>query len=102
MSSIFQQAISDLFKDENFLESFTIDEVTVPCVCSPILDGVIYSEAGLEKEADFTLDVELPLSVEIKVNDKLAFRGKTYKVSLLTTDSANASMKIHLLDPSQR
>ena len=98
----FQQAISDIFKDENFLESFTYNDVTVPCVCSPIIDGLVYSEAGLEKEADFTLDVQLPLSIELKVNDKLTFRGKTYKISLLTTDSANTSLKIHLLDLSQR
>jgi len=98
----FKQAVSIIFKDENFLEEFVINTVNVPCICSAIEDGVIYSDAGLENSADFTLDVQLPALTEIKINDVISFRGKQYKISHLTTDSANASMKLHLEDLTQR
>lgn len=65
-------------------------------------DGILYTEAGLENEADFTLDFKLPLIPTPKINDKLEFRGVTYKIASITTDSANTSVKIHLLDLTQR
>ena len=58
--------------------------------------GVAYSDAGLVEEEDFTLKVKFPIPFAISRGMKCVFRGTEYKVLMTETDSANASLTIHL------
>ena len=99
--SIFDRAINDIFKCADFLESCVIGDTVYDCICSALEEGAIYSEAGLVEDENFTLDIKLPVVKIPKKGDAVIFRDEKYKVSLVTTDSANASIKVHLRSTSQ-
>lgn len=99
--SIFDRAINDIFKSTDFLETCIIDGIQYECICSALEDGIVYSEAGLVNDVNFTLDIKLPLQKMPKKGAYVKFRCANYKVSFITTDSANASIKVHLISTSQ-
>ena len=51
---------------------------------------------GSVDDVDFTLDLKLPLNKMPSRGQTVKFRDKTYKLSNVTYDSANASIKLHL------
>lgn len=92
--NIFQKFMDDVFSNEHFLEECFFENINYKCIVSPISEGIVFGDSGLENEEMFTLDIKLPMHKIPKKNDKVKFRGKMYKVSdTATTDSANTSVK---------
>lgn len=94
--TIFHSAINDIFNSTDFLEECLIDNVMYVCIQSAIADSVVYGEIGAVDDVDFTLDIKLPLAKMPTRGQKVKFRGLLYKISNVTYDSANASIKLHL------
>ena len=99
--SLFDRAISDIFKCPDFLEGCIIDGLVYACICSALDENIIYSDAGRVDDEAFTLDLKLPLQKKPKIGSLVKFRGEDYKVSYIDTDSANASIKLHLQSTSK-
>ena len=97
MQNPFQKMINDIFSVEDFLEDVFIESIHYKCIVSPIVDNVTFSEVGVESEENFTLDIKLPISKMPKKNDKVKFRDENYKINFIERDSANTSIKIHIV-----
>ena len=97
MQNPFQKMMSDIFQCSEFLEDVFIESIHYKCIVSPIVDNVTFSEVGVESEENFTLDIKLPVSKMPKKNDKVKFRDEWYKISFIETDSANTSLKLHIV-----
>ena len=97
MQNPFQKMMSDIFSVEDFLEDCFIEGQHYKCITSPIVDNVTFSEVGVESEENFTLDLKLPVSHKLKKNDKVKFRDEWYKINFIEKDSANTSIKIHIV-----
>ena len=93
----FQKMINDIFSVEDFLEDVFIESIHYKCIVSPIVDNVTFSEVGAESEESFTLDLRLPISKIPKKNDKVKFRDENYKINFIERDSANTSLKLHIV-----
>ena len=93
----FQKMMNDIFSNKDFLEQCLIEDTYYECITSPIEDAIAYTETGVESEENFTLDLKLPLIPMPNKGDKVTFREKLYKISDITVDSANTSVKIHLI-----
>lgn len=94
----FEKLMKDIFSNKDFLEECKIENRSYSCICSAYqTGGVSYTDAGMESEQNFSLDIKLPIDRYPKINDKLTFREKKYKISNITTDSANQSIKIYLI-----
>ena len=101
MENPFQKMMSDIFQCSEFLEDVFIESIHYKCIVSPIVDNVTFSEVGVESEENFTLDLKLPISKIPKKNDKVKFRDEWYKINFIEKDSANTSIKIHLVSLSK-
>ena len=99
--SIFETAINDIFKIQDFLDTFSVNGVNIPCIVSPITEEISYSEIGLVNEANFTLDIEYSYVDQVPVESKITFKGKSYRVNSVVTDSSFTSAKLHLEDLSR-
>ena len=97
MENPFQKMMSDIFSVEDFLEDVFIESIHYKCIVSPIIDNVSFGEAGLVDEEDFTIDIKLPISKMPKKNDKVKFRDENYKINFIERDSANTSLKLHIV-----
>ena len=97
MQNPFQKMMSDIFSVEDFLEDVFIESIHYKCIVSPIVDNISFSDAGLVDEENFTLDLKLPISKMPKKNDKVKFRDENYKINFIERDSANTSIKIHIV-----
>ena len=97
MQNPFQKMIEDIFNCEDFLEDCFIESIHYKCIVSPIVDNVTFSEVGVESEENFTLDIKLPVSKMPKKNDKVKFRDENYKINFIEKDSANTSLKLHIV-----
>ena len=97
MQNPFQKMIEDIFNCEDFLEDVFIESIHYKCIVSPIVDNVTFSEVGVESEENFTLDIKLPISKMPKKNDKVKFRDENYKINFIERDSANTSLKLHIV-----
>ena len=97
MQNPFQKMMSDIFQCSEFLEDVFIESIHYKCIVSPIVDNVTFSEVGVESEENFTLDILLPVSKMPKKNEKVKFRDNWYKISFIETDSANTSLKLHIV-----
>lgn len=93
----FQKMMEDIYKCDDFLEDCLIGNTPYKCITSPIVDNVSFSEVGAVDEENFTLDIKLPVRKNPKQNDKVKFRDKWYKIGFIETDSANTSIKIHII-----
>lgn len=99
---IFKNMISELFQNEEFTEPVYIEGRQYKCICSPINNGVMFTQAGMVDDCNFVLDIEIATTDRLpEQNDKVIFRQKQYKVSHTETDSANASMKLYLISLSK-
>ena len=101
MQNPFQKMINDIFSVEDFLEDCFIESIHYKCIVSPIIDNVSFGEAGLVDEEDFTIDIKLPISKMPKKNDKVKFRDENYKINFIERDSANTSLKLHIVSLSK-
>ena len=101
MQNPFQKMMEDIFTCEDFLEDCFIEGRHYKCITSPIVDNVTFSEVGVESEENFTLDIKLPVSHMPKKNEKVKFRDEWFKINFIETDSANTSIKIHLVSLSK-
>ena len=97
MQNPFQKMMSDIFQCSEFLEDVFIEGLHYKCITSPIVDNISFADTGLESEENFTLDIKLPVSKMPKKNDKVKFRDENYKINFIETDSANTSLKIHIV-----
>lgn len=97
MQNPFQKMMSDIFSVEDFLEDCFIESIHYKCIVSPIVDNVTFSEVGVESEENFTLDIKLPISKMPKKNEKVKFRDEWYKINFIEKDSANTSLKLHIV-----
>ena len=97
MQNPFQKMMSDIFNCEDFLEDVFIESIHYKCIVSPITDNISFSEVGVESEENFTIDIKLPVSRMPKKNDKVKFRDENYKINFIEKDSANTSIKIHIV-----
>lgn len=97
MQNPFQKMMSDIFSVEDFLEDCFIESIHYKCIVSPITDNISFSEVGVESEENFTLDLKLPISKIPKKNEKVKFRDEWYKINFIEKDSANTSLKLHLV-----
>ena len=97
MQNPFQKMMSDIFQCSEFLEDVFIESIHYKCIVSPIVDNVTFSEVGVESEENFTLDIKLPTSKMPKKNDKVKFRDEWYKINFIEKDSANTSLKLHIV-----
>ena len=97
MQNPFQKMMSDIFQCSEFLEDVFIESIHYKCIVSPITDNISFSEVGVESEENFTLDILLPVSRMPKKNEKVKFRDNWYKISFIETDSANTSLKLHIV-----
>ena len=97
MQNPFQKMMNDIFKVEDFLEDCFIEGQHYKCITSQIVDNISFSDTGLVDEENFTLDLNLPISKMPKKNDKVKFRDEWYKINFIEKDSANTSLKLHLV-----
>ena len=97
MQNTFQKMMEDIFNCEDFLEDCFIEGQHYKCIVSPIVDNISFSEVGVESEENFTIDLKLPISKMPKKNDKVKFRDENYKINFIERDSANTSIKIHIV-----
>ena len=97
MQNPFQKMMSDIFQCSEFLEDVFIDSIHYKCIVSPITDNISFSEVGVESEENFTLDILLPVSRMPKKNSKVKFRNEWYKINFIEKDSANTSLKLHIV-----
>lgn len=93
----FEKMMVDLFSNPDFLEQCYINGYLYDCFVTNIENGVVYSDSGLEEEEAFTLDIQRPFKTTVKVNDKVKFRDKMYKISNIVDDSAFTSTKLYLI-----
>lgn len=100
--TIFETAMNDIFGHTDFLERCSVDGINYNCICSALKDEIAYLDTGSENPAMFTLDIKLPLEKHIKINDKVMFREVKYRVSSVDFDSANVSIKLHLIEDSTK
>ena len=101
MQNPFQKMMSDIFLCSEFLEDVLIESIHYKCIVSPIVDNISFSEVGVESEENFTLDILLPVSRMPKKNSKVKFRDEWYKINFIEKDSANTSLKLHIVSLSK-
>lgn len=98
MYDTFREMISQIFNEPDFVQFCYIEGRETKCICSSINDGMVFTEAGMVDEVNFTLDIEIATLDRLpKQNDKVVFRQQTYKISHIETDSANCSLKLYLI-----
>ena len=97
MQNPFQKMMYDIFQCSEFLEDVFIESIHYKCIVSPITDNISFSEVGVESEENFTIDIKLPVSHKLKKNDKVKFRDEWYKINFIEKDSANTSLKLHIV-----
>ena len=97
MQNPFQKMMSDIFSVEDFLEDCFIESIHYKCIVSPITDNISFADTGLVDEENFTLDIKLPISKMPKKNCKVKFRDEWYKINFIEKDSANTSLKLHIV-----
>ncbi len=98
----FQKAIRDIWHNQCFLETAIINGDVFEVVCSKLSnDGIAFVDTGAECPVGFTLDLQLPLPRVPKINEKVKFRERDFKISDIEIDSANTSIKLHLVDMSR-
>lgn len=96
--NVFEKFMTDIFSNEDFLESVYFGNIHYMCIASAVSDGIVFAESGLESDETFNLDVKLPMHKLPEKNDKVKFRNKTYKVAdNAVIDSANASVKFTII-----
>ena len=98
----FEKMMGVIFSNKDFLQKCYIENVEYDCIISSVNEDMVFAEAGLEAGASFTIDLKLPISPMPKINDKVIYRDKEYKISNIESDSANTSLKLSLIALSKQ
>lgn len=93
----FEKMMQTIFSNKDFLQKCYIENIEYDCIISSINEDMVFAEAGLETGEVFTIDLKLPISPMPKINDKVIYREKEYKISNIATDSANQSLKLNII-----
>ena len=101
MPNEFFSAMQDIFHDPNFRDYCLINGEIFNCICQSTENGVIYSEAGLVNDVNFTLSIQLPISRMPKNGDICIFKDVKYKVDHVDVDSAHTSITVYLQSQSK-
>lgn len=102
MYQTFKDMMQEIFSNNQFTEICYINGFETTCICSPIGNDVLFTEAGMIDGVNFSLDLQIATLHQIpQEGDKVIFRGKTYKIASTQLDSACASMKIYLISTSK-
>ena len=102
MYQSFKQMIAELYNNPDFIEYCYIEGRKYKCLCSSMGNNIMFTEAGMVDEVNFTIDLELATLDRIPhQGDKVVFRNKTYKIASTETDSADASLKLYLISTSK-
>lgn len=64
-------------------------------------NDVVYGDAGLVDDVNFTLIFKLPVRKMPKKGDNIKFRDVTYKVASVDVDSAHTSITVYLQSTSK-
>lgn len=98
MYQTFKDMVHQLFSDLDFTEYCYINGIQYNCIVSKLNNNIMYTEAGVQSEENFTLDLEIAALHQLpKEGDKIIFREKVYKIASTEEDSANASIKLYLI-----
>lgn len=102
MDDTFKTMIESLYQNEAFTEWAYIDGFKTKCFVSSLTDNLVYTEAGLQSDCNFVLDVLIESLPHFpNEGDKVVFREKTYKISSFERDSANVCVKLYLISTSK-
>lgn len=104
MYNAFRKMVNDIFNNENFIQWCYINGIKYKCLVSSVEDGMLFTEAGREDLANFTLEVQITeqnLNNLPKENDRLTFRRKEYKVAHTDIDSALSTIKLYIVSNSR-
>ncbi len=93
----FEKMMGVIFANKDFLQKCYINNIEHDCIISSVNEDMVFAEAGLEAGQTFTIDLKLPISPMPKINDKIIYRDKEYKISNIATDSANQSIKLSII-----
>ena len=102
MDSTFSDMIRSLYDNDTFTEICYIEGFKTKCFCSSISDNLVYTEAGLQSDCNFVLDVMLEKLDHVpEEGDKVIFRNNAYKISSTEIDSAGVCIKLYLISTSK-
>ena len=102
MYQTFKDMMKEIFSNSQFTEVCYINGLQTTCICSPIGNNILYTDAGMVDNVNFCLDLQIATLHQIpQEGDKVIFRNKAYKIASTETDSAYASMKIFLISTSK-
>ena len=98
MYDCFKDMVKEIFQNSEFTEVCYINGFETTCICSPVGNNILYTEAGLVDGVNFSLDLQVATLHQLpQEGDKVMFRDKLYKVASTEMDSASASMKLYLI-----
>lgn len=97
---VFDKMMKDIFGNVDFVQVCKINNRLYTCIKSAITDGIAFTDTGMQNTVNFTLDLQLPISEEIKQGDTVLFKGKKYKISSTEEDSAGVSLRLFLVSLS--
>ena len=102
MDDTWSDMIKSLYENDSFYEWCYIEGEKIKCFVSSLSDNCVYTEAGLQSDCNFVLDVLIEsMHVFPKEGDKVIFRRKTYKIGSFEIDSANVCVKLYLISTSK-
>ena len=98
----FEQLTADIFANPDFTERAGINGKEIPVIASEISEEERLTRFGVDDGVSFFLRVQKIHAVGIRRNDKVLFRGETYKVDKISLDSAALSYSLDLKSVSSR
>lgn len=102
MYQAFKEMIAELYNNPDFVEYCYVEGRKYKCFCSPVGNGMVFTDAGMVDECNFTLDLEVAtLDRFPKQNDRVVFRQKEYVISHIEVDSANTTIKLYMVTTSK-
>lgn len=102
MDNTFKDMVHQIFESQAFTQNCYINGIATKCIQSSISNNILYTEAGMTDDVNFTLDLQIASLDRIPVEgDKIEYRHKFYKIASTDVDSANASMKLYLISLSK-
>lgn len=96
----FDKMMKDIFSNVDFIQVCKINNRLYTCIKSAVTDAITFTDAGMQNTVNFTLDLKLPISEEIKQGDTVLYKGKKYKVSSTEEDSAGVTLRLFLVSLS--
>ena len=93
----FEKMMKAIYSNRDFLQKCIIENIEYDCIISSTDNDVLFAEAGLQNGVNFTIDLKLPIYPMPKVNNKVIYKDKEYKIANIVSDSANQSIKLSIV-----